>query len=285
MNKLFLNIITLLFMFILLNCSEDKNPIGSEDNNFIYPLKIGNRWEYTREILVYFRADTSQVTAVDDTISSISTIQIVRTETLTGFIRTYVFNESLVGEEGCSFESESYYNNQEDGFYLYAYRGPGYIIPKSSVQKRIYFKGRYFRDIREIISFIEKAIPNKYTRSDSLIYEDPPLKSLPYPLEIGKQWVYREVGNPWRIDKKVLGKENVTVPAGEFNCYKIQWLIDLDDNGEWENDMEFFDYICTKGLIRRHILFKDLGWTDEEGNQIGKFDVEEDSQLSSVHLK
>ncbi|MFQ5639826.1 MAG: hypothetical protein ACE5IR_17745 [bacterium] len=285
-KQLSLNIMTLLFLAAIFGCSAKDNPTASEENNFVYPLKIGNKWEYMRELSVFnFRPDTVGFAPSDTIISSVSTVEIVRTATLPAPVKTYVLYETLTEEGSSASESESFYSNQADGFYYYAYRCAGSVLPKSSVKKRIYFKGRYFSHIREITSFIEDAVSNNCVGLDSIIYEVPPLKSLPYPLEIGAQWLYRSEGNPFKIEKKVVAKDSVTVPAGHFNCYKIQWLFDIDNNGEVDRDIEFFDDICSEGLIRRNILFKDLLLTGESGPEpIGKFDVEDHSQLINIHL-
>jgi hypothetical protein len=55
-----------------------------------------------------------------------------------------------------------------------------------------------------------------------MIYELPPVQALKYPLTIGEQWTYRQPYQPWHIDKKVVAKETITVPAGSFICLKIQ---------------------------------------------------------------
>jgi len=287
MKDLFRNLTIFFLLTAIFRCSKDYNLIDPSSDYF-YSLKIGNKWEYTGEFYAFnFRPDTAGVTFPSDTILYNSVVEIVRTAILHGSIKTYVLLERLE-ENDRYFEGESYFNNREDGLYLYAYQGSVHAIPKPLAlnEKRIYFKGRYFSHIREIARFIEKVIPFGYETSDSLYYEDPPLQSLKYPVQIGSQWVYRKVGNSWRIDKKILGKERIGVSAGEFNCYKIQWLYDVDNNGEWDDDIEFFDYICSDGLIRRDILMKDLIWGElDPDKSSGKFDVKEEFQLTNFHLE
>lgn len=279
-------LIVILFLIGSLECSKDNNTTGLDKEEFIYPLKIGNKWSYSREYSIFnFRPDTIDIWRPDTTLST-SEIEIVRVDTLYDSIKTYVFHESLIEEGYNPYESESYYNNKVDGMYLYAYYGPGFVLPKPRAKTKIYFKGRCFNNVREVALFVENAIPIRYSRSDSIIYEHPPLLSLQYPLKIGSQWVYRMPDNPWAIDKKVLAKEDVRVPAGKFKCYKIQWLFDIDGNGAWDSDIEFFDYISTKGLVRRSILFKDLVVTGEESPEpIGMVDMKDEAQLIEVHLK
>lgn len=64
------------------------------------------------------------------------------------------------------------------------------------------------------------------------------LKSLNFPLEIGKKWDYKYNmknkvnGTPsrWQFDASVVAFEKVKVPAGEFDAYKIQ------AKGFWKNE-------------------------------------------------
>jgi len=47
------------------------------------------------------------------------------------------------------------------------------------------------------------------------------------------------------IQKKIIAQETVTVPAGTFNCYKIQVIYSYDTT------IERYDYIAPQGLIKR----------------------------------
>ncbi|MFQ6618789.1 MAG: hypothetical protein ACE5QV_08895, partial [Fidelibacterota bacterium] len=70
-----------------------------------------------------------------------------------------------------------------------------------------------------------------------------------------------------------------------FYCFKIQRLFDFDNDGEWDNDIELFDYISDKGLIKRYFFLKDLIVTNERGDPIGKMDGKIVSQLIDFHLE
>ncbi len=264
-----------------LGCSGD-NPVSSIDADFVYPLAVGNRWEYARRLVTTnFRPDSLAATGRDTVIASTSSLEIVRRATLLDSLPTYVLRERLT-QDGVTFESEAYYANQEDGLYFYAYEGPGYVIPKVSPRKRIYFQGHFFSSVRELLRTLESAVDRHALSSDSLIYENPPLKALPYPLELGAEWTYRPPGRPWRIDKKVVGQEDIEVPSGKFRCHKIQWFIEIQD----PEKLEFFDYVGSAGLIRRHVVAKDLIVTSEDSPEpIGMYDVEEISDLSAFELK
>ncbi len=286
--KSHLNLFLLIFTTILItSCDKNENPIGPNGTDgFIYPLKVGNQWEYNRTFSTFnFRPDTLKNNQfIDTTITSSVIMKIIKKETLNNSINTFVFQETLK-ENNKTFIDDSYYANRDSGLYFYAYRGPGFVIPKSSHSNKILFKGRYFNNIREITSYITKAIPQDYILIDSLIYEIPPLQSLKYPIKIGSQWTYTYPGKPWHIDKKILNYEKVKVPAGSFNCFKIQWLYDMNHDSVWDNDIIFYDYVCEKGLIKRSILFKDQIITGEQGSEpLGLFDSKVESILTKLTL-
>lgn len=276
-------LLSILTIFLIMSCDKDENPTGPNVNNgFIYPLKVGNQWEYKRTFSTFnIRPDTLKNKQFADTTTSSIIIKIIKKETLFDSVDTFVFQEIL----NETFIDYSYYANLDSGLYFYAYRGPGLVIPKTSRNNKILFNGRYFNNIREITSYITKAIPQDYILMDSLIYEIPSLQSLKYPIKIGSQWTYRYPGKPWRIDKKILNYEKVKVTAGSFNCFKIQWLYDINHDGIWDNDIIFYDYVCEKGLIKRSIIFKDLIITGEQSTEpIGLMDCKDESVLTKLTL-
>lgn len=283
MNRLFLCVCVIL-PCALLSCSEKRCPTEPDCGNFCYPLTVGNRWEYSRvDSLFNFRQDTTGVALLRA--SRTHTVEITRTEILFNCIETYVFRETATRESGESYESEAYYRNQKDGLYEYAYRGISWASPFAPRESRIRFKGRDFDSFMAVVSFIDRVAAGADIIDDSLRFNSPPIRVLRYPLEVGAQWVIREAGDPWRIEKRVIGKETVSVPAGDFRCYSIQTLIDLHDDGEWDEDVECIDYVSSAGLARRYMFLKDLLWTNEWGGVIGWFDVIDDSKLVEVHLE
>jgi hypothetical protein len=287
MRTMWWSFIASTFLVIILRCSENK-PTRFKEEDFAYPLKVGHTWEYVRESSTFnFRSHAADIIRSDTTTFSNVVMKIVGIDTLRDSIHTFVFYEQLTDMENRTSRSWSYYHGQDDGLYLVAYKDPGHVIPKSLAKKRFSFKGRYFSEIWEITSAVEKGILSGNQRLDSLYYEDPPLKSLHYPLKTGSQWIYREGQDSWKIETKVLGKEKVQVPAGEFICYKLQWLFDMNADEEWDDDIEFFDFVCPRGLIRREILLTDVGWlqVDSPHEPMALVDMKDEFQLLDVHLE
>jgi hypothetical protein len=182
-------------------------------------------------------------------------------------------------------------NNQDAGLYYYGYKNAGGMgIPLSSHGKRYRFKHLEFGSIQEIQSFmlsLTKGIsPDIYSRSDSTIYwEETPLQSLAYPLNIDVQWNFRPSSDPWKMDKKVIGKEKINLSLGDFDCYKIKWLYDIDENGVWDDDIYIYDYISASGLIRRILTTEDIAITDETGEVLGMIDVTQGYELTDIYLE
>jgi len=283
--KLHLNLCLLIFTTILIT-SCDKDPVGPNGTSFIYPLKVGNQWEYDRTFSFFnFRPDTSYNNQfIDTTITSSVILKIIKKEPAPDSINIFEFQQTLEENNG-RFIYNSYFANLDSGLYFYGSNGPGNVTPKATINNKILFKGRYFNNIREITSYLTNAIPKNYNFMDSLIYEIPPLQSLKYPIKIGSQWTYRYPGNPRRIDKKILNYERVKVPAGSFTCIKIQWLYDINNDNVWDDDIIFYDYICAKGLIKRSILVKDLIYTGEINPEpLGLIDAQDESILTKLTL-
>ncbi len=279
-------ILIFLSLSLLLQCDKDKNPIESGLTSYFYPTAVGNQWEYDRSFSIFnFRPDSGNVSNPEDTIYSISTMQITNKTVLLDSITAYCFLETIT-ENGITLSDESYYDNRENGFYLVAYHNAqaSTMIPKINPERILSFKGYHFNNIKELKLFFTKPVLQVCPTADSLIYENPPLLCLQYPVEIDSQWTYRESGNPWRIDKKVISKEEIEVPAGRFLCYKIQWLYNMDHDSEWDEDIIFYDWICEKGLIRRSILFKDVVAQNIQMEQIVLFDALSESVLTKTNL-
>jgi len=237
--------------------------IFGNDNNdntnkpFTFPLKVGNRWEYSGELKYFnFNPDTMAVAFGDTLYKSTIVQEIVRTETLLDSIDTYVFHDTNTYEDYGVFESNAYYHEKKTGLYRIAYDRGGKLNLKPVVNEKFYFKGRCFSSVAEITAWLQCALPRMKIVSDSLIYEYFTRHCLKYPLEVGSQWIY--LNKPWGIDKRVEGKEKVIVPAGTFTCYKIRRLYDIDGDEEWDEDIESIEYICSKGLVKRYFLMKGI---------------------------
>ena len=258
-----------MFSLSFFSCNKENET----EDDFIYPLSTGNTWEYVREMDLYFYSDTTVVQPqYEDTLTIISELSV----TVTGEV---FLNDTLETIEMIVFETDSanthngklYYQNNVEGLYIYAYKSGGSMIsPRKKEGTTILFKGLEFDDYRQLSDFIQQLTPNYRILSDSLYFEEPPIKTLQYPIEIGNQWTYREDNNPWRMDRKVMDRKDIELSIGTFDCYEIKFLYDMDHDGEWDDDIWITDFISKEGLIQRKVTI--IGMIEADNNGLtGRF--------------
>ena len=273
----------IIIWYIFLNCSKNTDPLGSDLPQFVYPMEIGNQWEYHRVITLFnFRPDSiTNINLYPDTIDLQVIVKIENKQTLGNTTDTYKFVESA---DSLFLDSESYYSNNEDGLYLQAYKSPGTMFPKSGLNSPLKYKENSFSNIFNFRHFILYPVRHTSYQLDSLHYEDPPILIIKYPYQIGEQWHFRSEAGLFQIDKKIIHKENVTVPPGRYECYKIQYLYDLDLDNQWDDGIEFYDYLGKEGLLKRTLLVRDIQVMDENAQLIGLLDYKEESVLTGIIL-
>ena len=229
-------------------------------SSITYPVEVGKRWEYRREL-----------TALS-TVSGYFLIDVVGTDTGWQVNPVYVFEETWfdLGQVTLS-NSTTWYHVAGDGLYLAGYDGAGNIIPAATAASYRYrFGGRTFGSVSELLGIVEGTGTALSPRE--LVVENPPKLGLEYPIEIGAEWTFRE-NNPWHIEKQINDFEIISVPAGDFGCFVVRWLEDTDNDGSFNDNLVFFDYIAEEGLIKRSILIANVLVIDEQGNELGFIDI------------
>lgn len=212
-------------------------------------------YEDTLTITADINVTITGVLSLNDTLE---TFEFYTTETECGQI------EPAIGIE--------YYKNNDDGLFMYAHKSiGGIVLPKIYLEKSILFKGLEFNDFCHLSNFVQQFAPNYRVVSDSIYYENPPVKSLLYPIEVDAQWTYRQDNNPWRMDKKVISRIDVELDGlGTFDCFEIKFLYDMDHDGEWDDDIWITDLISKKGLIQRDVTILRMVELTENGST-GRF--------------
>lgn len=280
--------VTLTAMPLLLatGCADSTSgPDGQEHCTF--PLQEGNSWEYEYRTLWFTAADGR--VAVIDTVTAEYWLQVAQRETLESSICCYELVESALYDSTDYYEASGYYDDDETGLYLYAYESPFGVgvgvTPKLPPGVRVLVGGQEYSRVRAALSRCAGLLASP-ARSDSLVFEDPPIQCLAYPLTVGEEWVYRQPGDPWAISKSVVGLTDVDVPAGIFNCYAIRWLIDFSEpHPEWDDDIEWVDYFSDSGLVRRTIAYHDVIVTSPDSPEpIDTLDLWEEAVLTRVHV-
>ncbi len=297
-------VICLLVIILFIPACDLLDISGDGQKNLTYPLREGNVWEYEREFGVYnFRSSENPDSVIESEEMFIHAKSTVRSN---GMVTLDMFAdipgavielEQAYIEDWDSFEltSWNYYTQTGDGLYMVGYKSASGApaMPKITAEGNnrnngfyILFDGKYFPSLRAVSEYVEFMVQSHYDDPGDFIIEDTPPKVLPRYMNTGAQWTYRSKGNPWRVDKRVLGKEIIEVPAGQFDCYKVQWLVDLSDTGEWNEELIFYDYFSDDGLIKREFYFKDNPWIQTHSpDPIGYFDGHDISVLTGLELK
>ena len=286
MNKQLLALICILF--ILMSCSDDKNSTKSSGRIF-YPLSVGNTWTYYLESDFVIKDSEN---AIPVPMASDYHIKIITNNkiTLHDSIKVYELkSEERLEQDSLTFHSYAYYNEDIYGLYQHAYLGTSHGFPKQIHNKTISFKGLRFSSAEHLARYFIN-LPARITNhvlSDSLYYENPPLRVLKYPLEQDDEWIFREPENPWAISKKVISENTtINVTGGTFECYEIQVLFDLSDDGQWDDDIEYYEYYNSKGLIKKDMRFYGLIYTDINFPEpLGSFDLIQVMQLVEYEIE
>lgn len=245
-------------------------------HRFTYPLAVGLRWIYWHEIHSYADSPQSDPMYRD---TGRAAVGIVATTTLFDSLDVYDFH--IIEQVGVEYHTCHFYlNNTEDGLYTYGYTDPSSIAPRREVDPdgtAFVFGGRSFASPAHLFAFLrgestDPAAKRPGPTADGYL----PTESYAYPLRPGHQWTYRyytDDGYPFRIDKKVIGRQRVTVPAGTFDCFVIQWFWDFDEDGQWEAGIDGYDYVATQGLVKREFFVGKVGVvTYEHPDGTGTYD-------------
>jgi len=271
----------LLFLILIIgiqSCNDSSNPIISVNSNFIYPLKVGNKWSYhISNVYSNIRPDSIKNLLSDFFFD----IQVsVTIDTLLDSSQVYEMKE----ESNDYADSYAYYSNEPEGFLQYAYStSPSHGLPKANTVKKFLYRGTYFNSITELIKEQEETVFKLKILNDSLIFFHPPRIIYKYPLEVGKEWVFSQ--QFILINKEIVGKEPVKTNFGNFECFKIKWKYDFDMDGNWDEDFVLYEYVSSKGLLKSTYTIKDITITSaEHPDGIGKADVKYERILISTNF-
>jgi len=282
------NILALIAMltFILSACNKDEPEIKPLNESFTqYPVQADNHWSYKR-IMTFETEDT--IPMLPDSIISYHYVEVTGEYLLNDTLLTWEFVENITNSNQNVNIIKVYFTNEDSGLFYHANIGSSLTIPIKGGFK-IKLRKNLFDNFEVLNSKLAGSIasmgyPNTKTDTvpggDIIFYENPPVRSLKYPLFVNDIWTYRQYSFAGQISKKVLGEEMVSTEAGIFTCYKVKMIY---ENPTYQN-IEILDYICSKGLVKREVNIANLELTDEEGNTIGIFDSHEKSILTEFKL-
>jgi hypothetical protein len=234
-------------LMCMMGCNSTVDP-GSVTN---YPLSKNNSWSYDAAAsLTNFRPAHAGITFRDTAISWITRVNAEGSDTLLDSIATWKFTTHDTG--AVISDGVQHYIVSGDSLLLFAYYNPSLALPKRGLGYKYSFGRKQYNSVDELI----KTLTAEISAVDTLWVELYPPPVLVFPLTIGKEWTYRTV--PFRINKKIVGAENVSTPAGDFACYKIQWFWDINGDEKWDSSLTGIDFVNNKGLVKRTFEFKNL---------------------------
>jgi hypothetical protein len=263
MWKLFLTLCV--SIIIVASCNSDKYPFRPlQEQTLPISYEIGQKWLYKR---LFVNIGISKILDCSDTVLGYACFTVVDTNTI---------NDSQVFIiEGVD------YDIQKDS--IYSFRRKWAVFISDSIMKVLEysssengfsqgpFKRRNIIDSFESPIDIRRALYKnaRIKYNDGLEYESYPLK---FPLIIDRKWIYRyghDVADD--IYRKYCGQEVVSVPAGNINTYKIEWLFsEYYQTKEDSINTCGYDWYNAKGLVKRYFQFGETIVTDSFGETIGK---------------
>ncbi len=253
--------VALLLLSLTIGCN-DETPTGPILGDFVYPVQVGQVWQYSGSFYSFNMMPESLSVCCFDSISSASTVEVTHGTRLGDTLSVYCFQETLVQEDMRTYQSWYYFNNRSDGLYCYAHGGTSARMqPRKALPSRnqLVFHGKPLDEIKRLMGSPLFSLSSQMTETDSITtIEDPPVQSLRYPLTAGSEWLVKAVPEVLSIKKGVIDRVQIRVPAGFFTCARIQWLYDLGSDGSWDADIEVYDYVSQIGLVKRAAIYHNV---------------------------
>lgn len=278
----------LLFLSVLgyvIGCDESPNEPKVTQNS--YPIKIDNRWNYTQSYEINnVRIVEPRTKVPNEVLEADISVSISKDTTLLGYEKAFVFQE-IQNQNDLINIVDFYYVQKPDGLYLYGHKNYNrqMSLPKIKKGNYIEFYGQRFTSINEMSLHFLQTGNNNYSLSDTILFESKPKLSLKLPLSEGSEWTYQQKRKPYKIDKKITRLSEISTQIGNLLCYEIQWLFDIDDDGNYDNAISITDYVGDVGMVRRIINYKNSRVIDSHGKTLYWFDAIDKTEITEVNLQ
>lgn len=255
---------------LCLLCACEKTPAL---NDFTYPLEVGNIWEYERTTTFVFYQDSAGVRQnLDSTIwfSQQVTNSLAGRHNFGDTLSTY---EMTVSSQNIDINiiGSVFYTKTKDGLYSVAYRtGAIMSYPKQVEPRRFIFHNQEYNDLQAFSQALQMGVMPLSEGEDSIYFESPPVQALAFPFKVGGEWDYRKADHPWHMGRKVVARTNLDVDSVSYDCYQVNTLYDMEDDGEWDDDIGVTDYYSAEGLIQRQIKVLGILEMDSQAGLTGR---------------
>ncbi len=259
----------LLSSVAIINCSDDNNnvitPVPVDSSDFRYPFTDGSSWSYTATTSVSdIRPDSILYYFSEYPLVTIGTATILYDTTINSVVTKCFLDEFTT--KGFSFSNRYYYINNDTALILFAQRQQG---PPSGILP--------LQTIKNILPDEDADNLNKVYNNEFEVLNDSLYSTLKYPMVTGTEWSY--MINGITINKKYLGFENVTVPAGTISCMKESFI--YSHSPSWV----FYNYYSKFGLIKAYSSIDDLVFsTVTQPTGIGTIDWKQETAVTSFYI-
>ncbi|HMQ67910.1 MAG TPA: hypothetical protein PKA90_02920 [Ignavibacteria bacterium] len=254
--------------------------MNNNNNDFKYPLNLNSYWYYgTRNFIFDLRPDSINIYFTTDTLygygnAKINKDTVVNSDTLTQIRNVH----SLSGHPNSSVEL---FRQTDSGLVRAAYYSNASNFGPFRQMNNLIFSinGNNFSDLNELLGFVKNE---NYQADTSLIFDDPPITVLKYPLTLNTEWEMINSAT-LSINKRYVNFENVTVNAGTFYCLKIRKDFSFNKAIQ-DTGIVYYDYFSESGMIKRDILIKDVNVSNSSGQTIGKINIKEEAFLNLYYI-
>jgi len=264
-------------------CKDEPTGNNSppSENNFKYPYEINSFWYYgTRNFTTNYRPDSLEVYFPRDTLIGIGGAL---------FLKDTIINEDTLrllrnshSEIGHGHATLELYKQTDTGLIRVAFYsngvnfGPFRLNPNSIT---LSFKGKSFNSLYEIVNYYKYELRDNLAGDTALIFDNPPIVALKYPIVQNDEWVFKIVGTT-KMTKKYTTFETVNSMGVSYYCIKIQKQWYLDGSSNPDSHLIFYDYFSKEGMIKRDFTIKDIAINNSLGQLIGFIDAKDEAFLN-----
>lgn len=245
--------ITLLAILLFSACDDENDDFQIDS----YPMAVGNEWTYDRKMtFTNHESEKGDIARQMDTLRYSVRVWIekdtIMDETMS--VKKFKAHEQNSDTYSTEFLFEDY-----DGVKCYAYYPGGGLLA--------FVKNRPGIKLPPGIPF-GGLLSMPKSKTNELVYENPPTLNLKLPLTNSILWTYRLPSEDFsvQIDKRVIKAESIDVPAGTFECFKIRY--EYSNHPSFE-DVEVYDWIAREGLIKRQISTDSMVFINQQGDTTG----------------
>lgn len=249
--------------------------------NFKYPFSLNSNWFFTTTQHYTFHPDSvrNYLSGIDTSVES--GYAVWKNDTVINGITARVLRSNHTSTSHAYNTTESYIQT-DSGLVNISFNidyGPSFGPYRPMSYIKFKHNEKIFKSLSELFLFLNGESFSDNAEKLNLV------NCIRYPISENYEWYFRTLSpNPLLIQrKKYLGYEQVSSPAGIFNCIKIQRKNYINGGTVLDTNYVSYDYYSKIGMLKRNYLIKNVG-VYYSGSLIGYFDIENDVILNSANI-